>query len=95
MAGSKGRKSGAAKRAIDAPYDQLRHAARSEERELQHHDHAGLRGLLDEYYSHADELELVSYRPSGPRVAAAPAPEADAAPIPHDTMPARRGPRAA
>jgi hypothetical protein len=63
MIGRKEKKSGAAKRSINAPYDQLRHAARSEERELQHHDHAGLRGLLDEYFSLADELELEAFRP--------------------------------
>jgi len=45
-----------------APYDALR---RARHRELQHKDANGLRGLLDEYFSMADELE-----PGPPRRAA-------------------------
>jgi hypothetical protein len=41
-------------RAKNAPYDALR---RARHRELQHKDGEGLRGLLDEYFSLADELE--------------------------------------
>jgi hypothetical protein len=41
-------------RAKNAPYDALR---RARHRELQHKDQQGLRGLLDDYFALADELE--------------------------------------
>jgi hypothetical protein len=41
-------------RAKTAPYDALR---RARHRELQHKDGQGLRGLMDDYFSMADELE--------------------------------------
>ncbi|MGZ6087480.1 MAG: hypothetical protein ACXWUE_28650 [Polyangiales bacterium] len=41
-------------RAKNAPYDALR---RARHRELQHKDEQGLRGLLDDYFALADELE--------------------------------------
>lgn len=41
-------------RAKNAPYDALR---RARHKELQHKDESGLRGLMDDYFSMADELE--------------------------------------
>jgi hypothetical protein len=37
-------------------YDDLRRARQGQ---LRHHDHRGLTTLLDDYYAHADELEVV------------------------------------
>lgn len=38
------------------PYDHLRRARHGE---LRHHDESGLHDLMDDYFAHADDLELV------------------------------------
>ncbi len=38
------------------PYDHLRRARHGE---LRHHDESGLHELMDDYFAHADDLELV------------------------------------
>jgi len=42
------------------PYDDLRRARHGE---LRHHDEAGLRGLLEDYFADADDLERFSKPP--------------------------------
>jgi hypothetical protein len=38
------------------PYDHLRRARQGE---LRHHDAVGLHDLMDDYFAHADDVELV------------------------------------
>ncbi len=47
-------------------YDRLRRARRDE---LRHRDHAGLRDLMQDYFSLADELELEEHVPPPSRAA--------------------------